>query len=250
MAQLRSLFRLRTQRLCSSCHFSSSASQVVLPSATTEQVKNPSDPLSDPDYFGLRNLFTLKDLFDARVHLGHKDGLLDPYMKKYLYGIRQRQCILDLEKTVDHLHLALNFAAHIAYRDGIILMINRTPQFSLLVERTAAECGEYAHTREWQEGCFTNAWIQFGPGTRLPDLLIFFHTLNTVFKQHTAIRDSAKMNIPTIGIVDTNCNPNLITYPVPGNDDTPASVELYCKLFKTAILRGKAKRKEDEGKMI
>jgi small subunit ribosomal protein S2 len=62
--------------------------------------------------------------------------------------------------------------------------------------------------------------------------------------QHTAIRDSAKMNIPTIGIVDSNCSPDLVSYVVPGNDDSPASVDLYCKLFKEAILRGKKKRNE------
>lgn len=59
---------------------------------------------------------------------------------------------------------------------------------------------------------------------------------------HTGIRDAAKMGIATVGIVDSNCNPNMITYPVPGNDDTPASIELYCRLFKTAILRGKEKK--------
>lgn len=62
--------------------------------------------------------------------------------------------------------------------------------------------------------------------------------------QHTAIRDSAKMNIPTIGIVDSNCSPELITYAVPGNDDSAASIDLYCKLFKEAILRGKQKRQQ------
>lgn len=62
--------------------------------------------------------------------------------------------------------------------------------------------------------------------------------------QHTAIRDSAKMNIPTIGIVDSNCSPDLITYVVPGNDDSPASIDIYCKLFKEAILRGKQKRQQ------
>lgn len=68
--------------------------------------------------------------------------------------------------------------------------------------------------------------------------------MNDVLIQHTAVRDSAKMGIATIGIVDSNCNPNLITYPVPGNDDTPTSIQLYCDLFKKAILRGKEKRKE------
>jgi len=60
------------------------------------------------------------------------------------------------------------------------------------------------------------------------------------------VKDAAKMLIPTVGIVDSNCNPNLITYPVPGNDDTLCAVELYCKLFKEAILRGKNKRKLKE----
>lgn len=78
----------------------------------------------------------------------------------------------------------------------------------------------------------------------LPDLCIFLNTLNTVMSQHTAIRDSAKMNIPTIGIVDSNCNPDLVTYVVPGNDDSPASIDFYCKVFKEAILRGKQKRQQ------
>ncbi|PIK42257.1 putative 28S ribosomal protein S2, mitochondrial-like [Apostichopus japonicus] len=248
MAQLKLFSRLRPQRLCSLCSFSSSPDPVILQQAAAVAVdKKQTDPLSHPDFFGVKELFTLKDLFDARVHLGHKDGLLDPYMKKYLFGIRQRQCILDLDKTVPHLRSALNFAAHVAYRDGIILMINRTPNLPSGRENGRGVRRVCPHPRR-QGGCFTNAWIQFGPGTRLPDLVIFFHTLNTVFQEHTAVRDSAKMNIPTIGIVDSNCNPNLITYPVPGNDDTQSAMQLYCRLFKTAILRGKDKRKEIEGK--
>lgn len=62
--------------------------------------------------------------------------------------------------------------------------------------------------------------------------------------QHTAIRDAAKMNIPTIGIVDSNCNPDLVTYVVPGNDDSPTAIDLYCRIFKEAILRGKQKRQQ------
>lgn len=86
--------------------------------------------------------------------------------------------------------------------------------------------------------------MHFGCVTRLPDLIIALHTRYNAIDQHYAIRDAAKMLIPTVGVVDTNCNPNLVTYPVPGNDDSAASVNLYCKLFKTAILRGKEKRKE------
>jgi small subunit ribosomal protein S2 len=216
--------------------------QEVQPPQAQDLEKN---VLNHPDYFSVHNLFTVKDLFDARVHYGHRDGSLDERMLPYIYGSRLGHIIFDLDKTADYLRRALNFAAHIAYRDGIILFFLRGAQNSHLVEKTALECGEFAHTRFWRGGIFTNSTKQFGAVTRLPDLCIFFNTLNNVLLQHTAVRDSAKMGIATIGVVDSNCNPNLLTYPVPGNDDSPASIELYCKLFKAAILRGKERRKTD-----
>lgn len=189
-------------------------------------------------------MFTVADLFNARVHYGHKIGSLNDNMKPYIYGARLNHLIFDLNTTAEHLLKALNFAAHIAYRDGIILLVCRHPQNANIVERTAMECGEFSHTRYWRGGIFTNSTFQFQAVTRLPDLCIFFNTLNTVLLEHVGIKDAAKMLIPTIGICDTNSNPNLITYPVPGNDDSPASIELYCNLFKKAILLGKEKRKE------
>ncbi|XP_038063492.1 28S ribosomal protein S2, mitochondrial-like [Patiria miniata] len=214
--------------------------------ATSQSSSEITDSLKDPDYFKVKDLVSLQDLFDARVHLGHKDGLINPHMKKYIFGIRQNQCIIDLDQTAGLLKEALNFTAHVAHRGGIILFINRMPQFTFQMEQLAKDCGEYAHTRLWQGGCFTNAPIQYGPGTRLPDLLVFFHTLTNTFTEHLAVTDAAKMNIPTVGVVDTNCNPNLITYPIPGNDDSPSAMELYCRLFKTAVLKGKAKRNDTD----
>ncbi|XP_043914533.1 28S ribosomal protein S2, mitochondrial isoform X2 [Protopterus annectens] len=199
------------------------------------------EPLKQPDYFHVKELYSLKELFDARVHLGHKRGCRHRLMEPYIFGCRLEQDIIDLDKTVDHLQHALNFTAHIAYRKGIILFVSRSRQFSHLIGKTAKDCGEYAHTRYWQGGLLTNSNIQYGVGVRLPDLIIFFHTLNNVFEQHTAVRDAAKMNIPTVGIVDTNCNPSLISFPIPGNDDTPSAVELYCRLFKMSVIRGKDK---------
>ncbi|NWR57599.1 RT02 protein, partial [Bucorvus abyssinicus] len=205
-----------------------------------------SEPLSHPDFFNVKELFSLKDLFDARVHLGHKKGCRHRFMEPYIFGCRLDQDIVDLDQTMQHLQLALNFTAHIAYRKGIILFVSRKRQFCHLVESTARECGEYAHTRYWQGGLLTNTHIQFGSSVRLPDLLIFLSSLNNVFEPHVAIRDAAKMNIPTVGVVDTNCNPCLITYPIPGNDDSPTAMELYCKLFKMTIIRAKDKRKQTE----
>ncbi|XP_972870.2 small ribosomal subunit protein uS2m [Tribolium castaneum] len=231
--------------LIQTTRFNSSAPQaqeVAPPLDANDPQKN---VLTHPDYFHVHDLFTVRDLFNARVHYGHKEGSLNERMLPYIYGSRLGHIIFDLDKTADYLRRALNFAAHIAYRDGIILFLLRGAQNSHLVEKTAQECGEFAHTRFWRGGIFTNSTKQFGAVTRLPDLCIFLNTLNNVLLQHTAVRDSAKMGIATIGIVDSNCDPNLLTYPVPGNDDSPASIELYCKLFKAAILRGKERRKKD-----
>ncbi|XP_053138036.1 28S ribosomal protein S2, mitochondrial [Hemicordylus capensis] len=205
-----------------------------------------TEPLKHADYFNVKELFSLRDLFDARVHLGHKKGSRHKFMEPYIFGCRLDQDIIDLEQSMTHLQLALNFTAHIAYRKGIILFVSRSRQFSHLVETTAKECGEYAHTRYWQGGLLTNAHIQYGVGVRLPDLIIFLHTLNNVFEPHMALRDAAKMNIPTVAVVDTNCNPSIITYPIPGNDDSPSAVSLYLKLFKMTITRAKDKRKQME----
>ncbi|XP_023840120.1 28S ribosomal protein S2, mitochondrial-like [Salvelinus namaycush] len=212
--------------------------------AVTDKIQNL--PLEMPDFFRLSELFSLKDLFDARVHLGHKKGCRHRLMEPYLFGSRLDQDIIDLDQTMEHLQSALNFTAHIAYRGGIILFVSRRRQFGHLVESTAGDCGEYAHTRYWQGGLLTNAPIQYGPGVRLPDLIVFLSTLNNVFQQHVGVRDAAKMNIPTVGVVDSNCNPSLVTYPVPGNDDTPAAMELYCRLFKMTINRAKDKRRQME----
>ncbi|XP_045418572.1 28S ribosomal protein S2, mitochondrial [Lemur catta] len=205
-----------------------------------------NEPLKHSDFFRVKELFSVKSLFDARVHLGHKAGCRHRFMEPYIFGSRLDQDIIDLEQTAVHLQLALNFTAHVAYRKGIILFVSRNRQFSHLIESMARDCGEYAHTRYFKGGLLTNAPLLFGPTVRLPDLIVFLHTLNNVFEPHVAVRDAAKMNIPTVGIVDTNCNPCLITYPVPGNDDSPPAVQLYCRLFRTAISRAKEKRRQVE----
>lgn len=197
------------------------------------------------DYFDVRKSVSIADLFDARVHLGHKNGLRHKLMERFIFGERLGCDIIDLEQTLNLLYDALNFTAHIAYREGIILFIGKCPQMMPLIENTAKECGEYAHCREWKKSTFTNSVNMYGTITRLPDLCVFISMSDTVFDQHLAVLEAAKLNIPTIAITDTNCDPSLITYPIPGNDDSPSAIRLYCKLFKSVILQAKEQRLKD-----
>ena len=138
--------------------------------------------------------------------------------------------------------LALNVLSHIAYRGGIILFVSTHPQFEELTQRTARECGEYFITRRWRGGTLTNSMMLTGM-TRVADLIIFLH-LPSLGRNMLAVKEAAQANVPSIGIVDSDCNPNLIMYPIPGNDDSPSAVELYCNLFKKAVLRAKEVRME------
>ncbi|XP_063233840.1 small ribosomal subunit protein uS2m [Bacillus rossius redtenbacheri] len=217
-------------------------SDVEFQTTVADKRKSVLDPLQHPDYFRVHELFTVQDLFEARVHLGHKEGSLDDRMKPFVFGSRLSHLVFDLDLTAHHLRRALNFTAHVAFNGGVVLFVYRGAHSSLAVERAARECGEFAHTRFWRGGTFTNSERQFGTVTRLPDLCVFFSTLNTILSQHNGVLEAAKMAIPSVGIVDTNCNPNLVTYPVPGNDDTPCAIALYCKLFTEAIRRGKEER--------
>lgn len=220
--------------------------QTSLPNEQVELLQMP-DPILFHDFFEVRKLFTVKDLFDARVHYGHTMGTLNEHMKQFIIGKRMETLIFDLEQTAELLSDALNFIAHIAFRGGIILFVARCKQNTLMIENTAKECKEYCYTRDWHKGTFTDP-NYFGHMTRLPDLTIFLNILDSVFDIHNAVIESNKLLIPSVGIVDTNCFPNYITYPIPGNDDSPEAIALYCKLFKEAILRGKAKRKEFQEK--
>lgn len=196
------------------------------------------------DFFKLNDLFTVEDLFNARVHFGHKESLLNPHMRPYIFGKRLGVLIFDLEQTAKMLKKALTVTAEIAYRNGLIMFVNRSRQTGYMVEQMAKECGEYAFCRKWRNEVLTDSHKIFGTVTRLPDLIVLFSTQDITKDTHRAVTISARMLIPTVAVCDTNSNPTLITYPVPGNDDTPQSIEYYCHLFKTAILNGKAKRTE------
>lgn len=204
------------------------------------------NPLEHDDFFQINELVNIEELFKSRCHYGHDAGLRCPWMTEYLFGTRIKTDIIDLDRTVPLLQKALNFIAHVAFKKGIILMISRYPQHIPLVERTAHEVNEYSNCKPWRNGTFTDSMRRFGTVVRLPDLCIFFHTQEKLNEAHFAVNEAAKMFIPTVGFCDTDCDPSLVTYPVPCNDDSIVSVQLYTNLVKQAIMKGKEKREELE----
>lgn len=106
-------------------------------------------------------MISIRELLEHRVHFGHTEGSLNDRMKPYIFGSRLGQIIFDLDQTAIHLKRALNFTAHIALQGGIIVFFCRSSINSHLVEKTAMECGEFAHTKYWRGGTFTNSRVQF-----------------------------------------------------------------------------------------
>eukprot|EP00128_Syssomonas_multiformis_P017413 Colp12_sorted_trinity150504_noHs@18653 len=183
----------------------------------------------------------LKTLFEAGVHLGHKASVWNPKMESYLLGKREGIHIFDLEKTVVSLRRVLNVLRHLAYEDGIILFVCTRPQFEGVVRNAAISCKEYYITKKWVGGTLTNRQETLKADI-LPDVIIFL----SMPVNKTAIHEAHMAGVPTIGICDSDCDPDLVTYVVPGNDDSPSAVSLYCKLFAHAIKEGKAMRKTME----
>ena len=193
------------------------------------------------DFFGVRDLVTVRQLFDARCHFGHKTGSQNAFMRPYIFGNRLGIDILDLQQTHSMLGDALNFVAHVAFNGGIVLFVSRNKETIPLVERVAESIGEYAHCREFTIGTFTNCVRTYEmENVRLPDVVVFLTTHNNVFGQSVGVKEASQMEIPSVGIVDTNCDPRLIDYPIPANDDSRASIELYLALFRHAIVTGRS----------
>jgi len=188
--------------------------------------------------FDVDKLTSLQELFEARVHLGHKTSMWNHSMLPYLYGHRAGIHIIDLDKTWQCLQLALKVTSNIAYKKGTILFVNERSQFERLNQKAARDCNQYFVT-QWKEGTLTNMYGLLG-STNYPDLVIF----TSVPPNESAVKEAAMCCVPSIGIVDSDCDPQWITYPIPGNDDTPSAIQLYFRIFSDAINNAIAKRKE------
>ncbi len=221
--------------------------------------------------------FSMKELLEAGVHFGHQTHRWNPKMKDYIYGEHNNIHIIDLSQTVHMLRNAMVAVSEVTKSEGRILFVGTKRQASEIISETATQCAQYYINHRWLGGTLTN-WktisntierLKFIQKTlddvesagltkkellkltrerdklelsiggikdmgRLPDLIFVIDTV----REQIAIKEAQKLNIPIAAIIDTNSNPEGITYPIPGNDDSAKSIKLYCELISQAALDG------------
>ncbi|ABV74457.1 30S ribosomal protein S2 [Rickettsia akari str. Hartford] len=220
----------------------------------------------------------IKELLDAGVHFGHKTSRWNPKMASYIYGERDDVHIIDLRQSAALMSVALNAIYETVKKDGKVLFVSTKIQASDIIAEYAEKCGQYYVNHRWLGGMLTNWKTIAGSIEKLnklektlenaealigytkkeildmsrkkeklllslagirnlnskPDLLVVIDTN----KEHIAINEAVKLNVPIVAVVDTNSNPDNVDYPIPGNDDSIRSIRLYCRLFADAALQG------------
>jgi small subunit ribosomal protein S2 len=226
---------------------------------------------------------SVKDLLDAGVHFGHQTKRWNPKMKPFIYGARNGIHILDLDQTERLFMRAFNFVEEMTSRGGHLLMIGTKRQAQEIVQEEATRSGAYFVVNRWLGGTLTNfRTIKQGldrmrqlermkeDGTylqlpkkecsrldkerdRFEKYLGGLKTMGSlpqaVFiidpaKETIAVQEAKKLEIPIIAIADTNCDPDVIQYPIPGNDDAIRSIRLITSRLADAVVDGSARRKE------
>lgn len=220
----------------------------------------------------------VKDLLEHAVHFGHKTSKWNPKMRNFLFGEHQGIHIFDLTKTKTHLERALEFFKKTSGEGKVILFVGTKPQTMKIIEETAKKCGMPYVCKAWIPGLLTNYGTLsrridylrklkeeneqsgFDKYTKkeasvlrktieklensLGGLLSMKSMPDTVFvadcvKNNLTVREAKKMKIPVVGIVDSNADPDPITYPIPGNDDALKSLTYLISLVGEAILEGR-----------
>tara|TARA_Y100000816_G_C26091850_1_gene577142 strand:- start:1380 stop:2204 length:825 start_codon:yes stop_codon:yes gene_type:complete len=216
---------------------------------------------------------SLKELVDAGVHFGHKTQRWNPKMSKYIHSTKENIHIINLNYTLQMLVDALKVIDSVVSKGGKILFVATKKQASKKIADLALETNQYYVNHRWLGGMLTN-WstiaksikkmkeleiLKSNPDNEFtkkeilklsnqheklvrslsgisemkksPDLVFIVDTK----LEHIAVSEANLLNIPIVGIVDTNCDPDTINYPIPGNDDSRRSIDLYCSLVKDTI---------------
>jgi len=229
--------------------------------------------------------FSMRQLLEAGVHFGHQTHRWNPKMKPYIFGDRSGIHIIDLAQSVPMLHQALKVISDTVAGGGRVLFVGTKRQASDLIADAARRSAQYYVNSRWLGGMMTN-WKTIsnsiqrlrkvddilnssGPGyskkERLnlerereklekalggirnmggtPDLMVVIDTN----KEKIAIDEAKRLGIPVVAIIDSNCDPDLINYAIPGNDDASRAIALYCDLFARAALDGISRQQGGSG---
>jgi small subunit ribosomal protein S2 len=232
---------------------------------------------------------SMKALLEAGVHFGHQTRRWNPKMAKYIFGSRNNIHIIDLQKTVKELKKVLAYVKDSAAAGKTILFIGTKKQAREAIAQEAARCGMPFVRDRWLGGTLTNFETVRRSAKRfqelermkasgilsslskkeamrrekdikrlaksldgikamevLPDAVFIIDPVQEI----TAVTEARRMEIPVVSVCDTNCDPDLIDHPVPGNDDAIRSVRLFCKLVADSVLEGKEESGQAAGAVV
>ena len=184
----------------------------------------------------------MKQLLEAGVHFGHQTRRWDPRMAEYIFQARNGIHIIDLQKASKKIDEAYEFIKEQVEEGKTVLFVGTKKQAQDCMKDAAIKSGMYYVNQRWLGGMLTNFDTIQKRIQRLKDLEKMeedgtFDVLPK--KERIAILEAKKLNIPVVGIVDTNCNPQDLDYPIPGNDDAIRSVSLIADVMANAIIEGK-----------
>ncbi|HZP66465.1 MAG TPA: 30S ribosomal protein S2 [Rudaea sp.] len=222
---------------------------------------------------------TMRQMLEAGVHFGHQTRYWNPRMAPYIFGARGKIHIINLEKTLPLFSDAMNFISGLAQKRGTILFVGTKRSARESVKEEAARCGMPYVSQRWLGGMLTNFRTVKQSISRLKELesmatdgsfekLVKHEVLSLLREkeklekslggiknmnglpdalfvidighENIAVLEAKKLGIPVIAVVDTNYDPSLVDYAIPGNDDAIRAVQLYTRAAADAVLEGKA----------
>lgn len=229
--------------------------------------------------------FSMRQLLEAGVHFGHQTHRWNPKMAEYIFGTRNNIHIIDLAQTVPMLHNALKAISDTVSKGGRVLYVGTKRQASEIVAEAARNSAQYYVNSRWLGGMMTN-WKTIsnsiqrlrkvdeiltsgGQGLtkkellnlqrerekldralggikdmgKTPDIMFIIDTN----KEANAIEEAKRLGIPVVAVIDSNCDPDKIDYPIPGNDDSSRAIALYCELISKACIDGIARQQGSMG---
>lgn len=230
-------------------------------------------------------MVTMKDLLECGVHFGHQTRRWNPKMKKFIFGERKNIYIIDLQKTLRYFRYTYNIVRDAAKDGKTILFVGTKKQASQAIKEYAEKCGMPYVNHRWLGGMLTNfqtikqsirklevieameedesinlltkkealmlrrkkeKLLDYLGGLRdmktIPDMIFVIDTV----KEKIAVQEANRLKLPVVAPLDTNCDPDVVDYPIPGNDDAIRSIQLFCKEMSDAIIEGKELREQDE----